>query len=266
MIPEDVRQEIMRRLAAAEQEHGVRILLAVESGSRAWGFASPNSDYDVRFIYAHPPAWYMAVDLEEKRDVIEYPIVDDIDLNGWDVRKALRLFWKSNPAFVEWIQSPIIYIERGSFRERARDALPQVYNGEHGLYHYRSMAKTNYRGYLRAEQVPLKKYFYALRPLLSVRWIERYRTAAPIEFHKLLHLLDDRPELLRDIGALLEKKRAAPELGLADPVPSLNAFIEEELVRLDHPAIPRFERGSVTARLNALFHAVLDEEKQPSSA
>ncbi|HEX8604694.1 MAG TPA: nucleotidyltransferase domain-containing protein, partial [Pseudoduganella sp.] len=91
MIPEDIRQEIMRRLAAAEREHGVRILLAVESGSRAWGFASPNSDYDVRFIYAHPPDWYQAVDLEEKRDVIEYPIVDDIDLNGWDVRKALRL-------------------------------------------------------------------------------------------------------------------------------------------------------------------------------
>jgi predicted nucleotidyltransferase len=199
------------------------------------------------------------MDLEEKRDVIEYPIVDDIDLNGWDVRKSLRLFWKSNPAFIEWIQSSIVYIDSGSFRSRANALLPQVYNGVHGLYHYRSMAKTNYRGYLKADRVPLKKYFYALRPLLAVRWIERYRTAAPIEFHKLLHLLDDRPDLQRDIDALLEKKRAAPELGLADPVPSLNAFIEAELERLDQPVVPHFERGRHTEHLNALFHEVLSE-------
>jgi predicted nucleotidyltransferase len=98
----------------------VRVLLAVESGSRAWGFESPNSDYDARFIYLHPPDWYVSVDLEEKRGVIEYPIVDEIDPNGWDLRKALRLFGKSNPAFVEWIQSPLIYLEVGSFADRVR--------------------------------------------------------------------------------------------------------------------------------------------------
>jgi predicted nucleotidyltransferase len=94
MIPDNIRDEILNRLNNAQKEHQVRILFAIESGSRAWGFASPNSDYDVRFIYAHKPEWYQAVDLEERRDVIEYDIVDDIDLNGWDVRKALRLFWK----------------------------------------------------------------------------------------------------------------------------------------------------------------------------
>ena len=107
MISKDIRSDILQRLAKAEEEHGVRILFAIESGSRAWGFASPNSDYDVRFIYCREPSWYQAVDLEERRDVIEYPIVDDIDINGWDVRKALRLDWKSNPAFVERIQWPI---------------------------------------------------------------------------------------------------------------------------------------------------------------
>ena len=101
VIPTEVRTEILRRLKLAEQTHQVRILFAIESGSRAWGFASPNSDYDVRFVYIHEPQWYQAVDLEERRDVIEYPILDEIDLNGWDVRKALRLFWKSNPAFIE---------------------------------------------------------------------------------------------------------------------------------------------------------------------
>lgn len=103
MIPEVVRAEILHRLRRTETENGVRILFAIEPGSRAWGFAPPNSDYDVRFIYMLEPRWYQAVDLEERRDVIEYPIIDDIDLNGWNVRKALRLFWKSSPAFVEWI-------------------------------------------------------------------------------------------------------------------------------------------------------------------
>jgi predicted nucleotidyltransferase len=259
MIPAEVRSEIMTRLAATEREHGVRILLAVESGSRAWGFASPNSDYDVRFIYARPADWYLAVDLEERRDVIEYPIVDDIDLNGWDIRKALRLFWKSNPAFVEWINSPINYIETGAFAAGARTLLPSIYSVEHGIHHYRSMAKTNYRGYLRADMVPLKKYFYVLRPLLSVKWLERYGTAAPIEFHKLLHLLDGQPQLLRDIDLLLEKKRTAPEMGLSTPVASLNSYIEAELARLDDTPVERSSRDGAIGELNRLFHATLRE-------
>ena len=125
-IPAEVHEDILRRLAAVEQKENVRILLAIESGSRAWGFASPNSDYDVRFIYAREKEWYLSVDLEDKRDVIEYPIVDDIDLNGWDIRKALRLFQRSNPAFVEWIQSPIQYMVSGSFVEAVRELLPVV--------------------------------------------------------------------------------------------------------------------------------------------
>ncbi|WP_028103329.1 nucleotidyltransferase domain-containing protein [Pseudoduganella violaceinigra] len=261
MIPEDVREEIMRRLAAAEAEHNVRILLAVESGSRAWGFASPNSDFDVRFIYAHESDWYLAVDLEERRDVIEYEIVDDIDLNGWDVRKALRLFRRSNPAFVEWIQSPILYRSHGGFAQGARELLPTVYSCENGIYHYRSMAKTNYRGYLKAEMVPLKKYFYVLRPLLAVRWLERYGTAAPIEFDKMLHLLEGETELLDAIAVLLEKKKAAPEMGLSEPVPCLNRFIEAELARLDRPDVVRDRSIDVNTELNRLFHATLAEQR-----
>ncbi len=258
-IPTDVHAEIMRRLAQVEDEHGVRIMLAVESGSRAWGFASPNSDYDVRFIYAHEPRWYQAVDLEERRDVIEYPIVDDIDLNGWDLRKALRLFWKSNPAFAEWIQSPIRYREHGGFATGARTLLPQVYSIESGMYHYRSMAKNTERAYLRDSQVSLKKYFYALRPLLSVLWLERYAAPAPIEFEKLLHLIDDQPQLRAAIDDLLDRKRAAPESWLGNPVPAIGRFVVEQLARLEtmQPSVER--KGSALPSLNALFHAVLEE-------
>jgi len=261
MIPAEVRTEILRRIRAAEAEHKVRVLLAVESGSRAWGFESPNSDYDARFIYVHPQDWYLSVGLEEQRDVIEYPIVDDIDLNGWDLRKALRLFWKSNPAFVEWIQSPIVYAEHGTFAQRLRALLPSVYSCESGVYHYRSMAKTNYRGYLQADLVPLKKYFHVLRPLLSVRWLERYGHAAPIEFDKLLHLIDDQTALLDDIAQLLERKRGAPEMGLAPPVPSINAFIESELHRLESASPQPSLRGDVLALLNEVFRQCLQESQ-----
>lgn len=259
MIPEDIRTEILRRLESTEENHGVCILFAIESGSRAWGFASTNSDYDVRFVYMREPLWYQAVDLEERRDVIEYPIVDDIDLNGWDVRKALRLYWKSNPAFVEWIQSPITYMEKSSFRADALNVLPSIYAPEKGIYHYRSMAKTNYRGYLREPVVRLKKYFYVLRPLLAARWVSQTGGAAPIEFEKLLSLLHGEPIVLAEIHKLLEQKRNAPELGLAPAVPVLNAFIEAELESATVDVPKKSRSPEVVGRLNELFHNALRE-------
>ena len=260
MINNNIKSEILKRLRATEQNENVRILMAIESGSRAWGFESTNSDYDVRFIYARPQDWYLTIDVEDKRDVIEYPIVDEIDLNGWDIKKALKLFWKSNPAFIEWIQSPITYIESGNFREQALHLLPQVYSTERGIYHYRSMAKTNYRGYLKAETVPLKKYFYVLRPLLSIRWLETYRTAAPIEFAKVLTLVDD-PDLTREINKLLQQKKAGREKGLIPAIPVLNQFIEVELERLETTHPEKSEKDAEIQQLNQLFQQVLKEPR-----
>lgn len=252
MIPAPVRAEVLRRVRAAEAEHGVQVLLAVESGSRAWGFASPNSDFDARFIYVHARDWYLSID--DKRDVIEYPIVDDIDLNGWELRKALRLFRSSNPAFVEWIQSPIVYHEHGPFADACRTLLPAIYSCHRGIHHYRSMAKTNFRGYLREDMVPLKKYFYVLRPLLSVRWLEAYARPAPIEFGELLHLIDGQEKLVEDIHTLLEQKRRSPEMGLAPQVASIHGFIEAELQRLESiDPEPTRCANDATERLNALF-------------
>ncbi|MGV3527229.1 MAG: DNA polymerase beta superfamily protein [Candidatus Sericytochromatia bacterium] len=259
MISPHVRADILKRLAQAEAQHGVRVLLAIESGSRAWGFASPNSDYDVRFIYVHPPAWYQAVDLEERRDVIEYPIVDEIDINGWDVRKALRLYWKSNPGFVEWIQSPITYVDRGAFRSSALRLLPEIYAPERGIYHYLSMARKNYRGYLRESVVPLKKYFYVLRPLLAARWIAQTGMAAPVAFAELLSLLQGQPELLAEIDKLLEQKSQTPEMGRCQAVPILNRFIESELADFQREIPEKSDAPEVMAALNALFHTLLEE-------
>ncbi|MGL4768327.1 MAG: nucleotidyltransferase domain-containing protein [Formosimonas sp.] len=257
-IPHTARTEILRRLAAAEREHNVKILYAIESGSRAWGFASPNSDFDARFIYVHRPEWYLSIGLEEQRDVIEYPIVDEMDINGWDVRKALRLLWKSNPSIVEWLHSPIVYQSHTDFAETLRALLPNIYATHSGIYHYKSTAKTTFKDHLQADNVRLKKYFYALRPLLAVRWLERFGTPAPIEFDKLLDMLDE-PPLRALIDNLVALKKQTPELGLSPKIPKLNAFIETELQRLNalQPQVVRHE--AVLERLDPVFRSVLTQ-------
>lgn len=259
MILENIRAEILRRIHAAEVEHGVRVLLAVESGSRAWGFESPNSDYDVRFIYCHPTNHYLSICLEEQRDVIEYPITDEIDMNGWDIRKALRLFWKSNPVFLEWIQSPITYLQFGQFVDRVCTLAPTVFSLERSFHHYKSMATANYRETLRGDLVPIKKYFYVLRPLLAVRWLERYGTVVPIEFQKLLPLIEDKPDLKNDVNRLLFRKRQTPELGREPPVLSINGFIESELKRLESFSPPKHHQASVLPKLDEVFQLCLSE-------
>lgn len=172
--------------------------------------------------------------------------------------------WKSNPAFVEWIQSPIVYREAKLFGADARGLLPHVYSVQRGMHHYRSMARTNYRGYLREAEVPLKKYFYVLRPLLSVRWLERYGTPAPIEFQRLMPLVGDDREVTQAIDVLLQQKRAAPELGRGSAVPVLQAFIERELDRLESIEPPAVRPGGAASLLNEFFRRVLNETWSPT--
>jgi len=259
VIEKHIKEEILRRIKSTEQEHNVKVLFAIESGSRAWGFASPNSDYDVRFIYAHPQDWYLDINVEDKRDVIEYPIVDEIDINGWDVRKALKLFWKSNPAFVEWIQSPIVYVDDGLFANRIRELLSSIYAHEKGIYHYKHMAKTNYRGYLRKDEVPLKKYFYVLRPLLAIRWLEEKHEPAPIEFDVLRTLIQNDTDLNDEIEKLLARKKVSMEKDYIAQVPAINQFIESELLRLeDYADVPEREAKDMLV-LNELFKSITEK-------
>jgi hypothetical protein len=251
-IDPTIRAEIIRRLRAVERDEDVRILLAVESGSRAWGFASADSDYDVRFIYARPLDWYLSIDVERRRDVIERPITDDIDLNGWDLRKALGLLHRSNPVVVEWLRSPIVYLEHGTFGSDARAMISSVFRFEAGIHHYRSIAANQWKDWLRADRVRVKKYFYAVRPLLAVRWMERYREAPPMEFERLLDLVDDS-SLRREIDQLLEFKRGSGEVDAIAPLPRVGAFIEVELER-PAPEIPEGDRlENRLELLNRLF-------------
>lgn len=259
MIPAHIHTEILKRIKVAEEEHNVKVLFAIESGSRAWGFASPNSDFDVRFIYVHPLDWYLTIDVEDKRDVIEYPIVDEIDINGWDIRKALKLLWRSNPGIVEWLQSPIVYVDDGIFAPAARALLPEIYSPAKGIYHYRHMAKNNYREHFKGETVVIKKYFYILRALLSCKWIEQKNLPAPIEFHRVCELIADNTSLNNEIAALLERKTSSQEKEIAAPIPALNQFIEDTLAYYEEhkPVETDIERD--IERLNQLFQKFLIE-------
>lgn len=257
MIQASVREQILERLRGAEVEHGIRVLYACESGSRAWGFASPDSDYDVRFIYVRDSNWYLSFDVERRRDVVEYPIVDDIDCSGWDVRKALYLFTRTNGALLEWLHSPIVYVEREHLSQDLRALARQASNPTALCYHYSHMARRNAHEYVFGEKVRLKKYFYILRPLLAIRYIEKGNGIPPVEFEKLVGAVAP-PTIRKSIASLLELKRVTPELGTGDPIPEIGKFIEEELER--HGALfsgqnrpDLLEGDEVRVELNTIF-------------
>lgn len=262
MIDPKIKEEILTRLKHAEKEHSIKILYACESGSRAWGFASPDSDYDVRFIYAHEKEWYLSFDVESKRDVVEYPIVDEIDCSGWDIRKALYLFTRTNGALLEWFNSPIKYIDNGDFSTRMRELAPLSLNKIALCYHYSHMARRNAKEHLFKEQVKLKKYFYVLRPLLAIRFIEQYSQPPPVEFDRLVKAVAP-DEIIPGIERLLESKRYTPEVGFCEPVPEINEFIQAELDRhgesFSGQGRPDLIEGEeIRSQLNEIFKAAIN--------
>lgn len=166
-----MRDVILSKLKEIEETNNIKILYAVESGSRGWGFASSDSDYDVRFIYVHPIDWYLSV--EDKKDFIEVPINDLLDINGWDIKKALLQYKKSNPTLLEWLSSPIIYMENYSAAQNLRNLLPAYFSSVPTIYHYLHIARNKYAEIMSTDQVKIKRYFYILRPLLACMWIEK---------------------------------------------------------------------------------------------
>lgn len=179
-----MKDRINAALARIEQERGVRVLLAVESGSRAWGFHSPDSDYDVRFVYVEPRDWYVSV--LEARDVITAMLPDSLDLSGWELRKTLRLLLKRNIELNEWLGSPITYREIPELRLELLEHTRQSFHPAAALHHYSSMAAHALAGLDESGQIKAKKLFYVLRPMLACRWIVRQRTQPPTSFLELL--------------------------------------------------------------------------------
>ena len=250
-----MEQLIREKLGEIEKSYGVKILLAVESGSRAWGFASPDSDYDVRFIYVRKKEDYLR--LEEVRDVIELPINDFLDVNGWDLQKTLRLLYKSNPTLFEWFSSPIVYMET-PFADEFRELMQSYFSKKRSLFHYISMAEGNYREYLKGDTVRAKKYFYVLRPVLACRWILDRMTPPPMLFSELAEA-ELPEELTGDVERLLELKMNSPEIKTIKRIDILNDYLDSEIAAVKERVKSMEEdRDAGWERLDGLFMKTVD--------
>ena len=241
---------IQKKLKEIEEKENITILHCVESGSRAWGFASPDSDYDVRFIYARPLEYYLR--LEKTRDVIEWELNDTLDINGWDIQKALRLLHGSNPTLFEWNQSPIVYSTCEKWKSFSK-VIDRYFKSKAGLYHYLSTAKNNYRTYLKGDTVKFKKYFYVLRPLLACKWILEFGTPPPMPFAELKErYLDGGLKLAVD--NLLEMKMNAPEKKEGKKIDIINEYLDSTIAELDKKisALPA-DKGHGYEELNEIF-------------
>ena len=251
MQDNEVSQRVRDALARIEAERNVRVLYACESGSRAWGFASRDSDYDVRFLYVHRRDWYLSV--EDRRDVIERPIADDLDVSGWELRKALRLLRKSNPPLLEWLKSPVVYHHDPAFAVEFGALAMEFYSPRRCFAHYLHMAFGNWRDYLCARsRVSLKKYLYVFRPLLACRWIERQLGPVPMLFDELVTQVLDEPDVRDALAALVARKKEGDELDLAPRIEVLDRFIQAELPRLEAASEPVAVLGDVED-LNGFF-------------
>ena len=255
-----MRAQILDCLRRLEADHDVKVLFACESGSRGWGFASPDSDYDVRFIYVNRQSWYLTV--EPGRDVIEQPISGELDVNGWDLRKTLQLLRQSNPTLLEWLRSPIVYRDEADTVARLRLLAEEGFSAVRGYHHYVSMAKKNFREHLRGEEVRYKKYLYVLRPLLAARWIRDGRGVPPMRFAALAEAtLHDRA-LLDEINRLLDVKMRAGEAATSPRWHGLHDFIEREL-EVAAARVPLDSSQPDTTMLDAfLAEIVLKNERE----
>ncbi|WP_083897264.1 nucleotidyltransferase domain-containing protein [Azospirillum sp. B506] len=266
-IPSTVRQRIATKLDRIERDSGVRILLAVESGSRAWGFASPDSDYDVRFLYVRPLDRYLS--LTRERDVIELPIEDDLDINGWDIAKALTLLGKANPVLFEWLASPIRYRTDGEALRLVQAFASRVAHRTAAIHHYRSLAAANLRRHIDGrEPVRLKKYFYAVRPACALAWLRtRPEDPLPMALGALMDGLILTPKLREAIGGLLARKQQLSELGEGPRIGVLDAFIADEIAAAVIPGPTPNEKAALAAEADRLFRRLvrgpLEENSRP---
>lgn len=178
-----MKEKILQKLKEIEAQKDIKILFACESGSRAWGFASPDSDYDIRFIYKHDLNYYLS--LWEQPDVIEFMTEDDLDGSGWDLRKTVKLLAKSNAPLLEWLYSPIVYLQDEAFLKQMQSLANECFSPIACLHHYLGTTK-NFMDACQAEEVKLKNYFYALRTALAGKWIIEKNSIPPVAFVELL--------------------------------------------------------------------------------
>ena len=217
--------KILQRLKDIESKYDVKVLLAVESGSRAWGFASKDSDYDVRFVYVHRKEWYLT--LVEGRDVIDELDSDGVmDFAGWDLKKALLLMGKGNCAFAEWLNSPIIYYKDEEFFKSVSSLKEDYFRKVSAVNHYYHMAMNHDKRYLEKRGCEMKRFMYHLRGLLAAKYAALYGTYPPVLFGDLVDKLVCNISIKAEIADLVRLKRESREHNTMIVSDSLILFAE----------------------------------------
>ena len=258
-IPPDAHARILADLDRIEREERVRILFAIESGSRAWGFPSPDSDYDARFVYVREADWYLS--LVPGRDVIEQPINGDFDINGWDIRKALGLLLKPNPVLLEWLASPIRYRWDDAACARLEAFARRTAYAHACLSHYQSLARRMWGEFVAdRETVKLKKYFYILRPAMCLAWIrERPGEILPMRLQDLMAGVELAQAFRDEIDSLIARKAQMSEVGDGARITALDDFIQRQLAWADTQNLRTPVNPSLSAEADALFRSFARE-------
>lgn len=253
-------EKIKHYLSELENTKGIEILLACETGSRAWGFPSPDSDYDVRIIYKHETRWYL--NLNEEKDTIEYFLDNnEIDISGWDLRKSLRLLWKSNPPLLERIQSPIIYKANRNFLHGINAIAQTSYSRIATIYHYLSLAKKSIEDVTNSKEYKLKKFFYALRSAVACLWILEKEIMPPIEFGIMINELEFPQKLKSRINELIQLKATISESYLHVGENELIEFINACIARAEIEAQSLPASKAKISELNEFFIQTLESKK-----
>jgi predicted nucleotidyltransferase len=220
--------KIKEKLKELEHKNNVTVLYACETGSRAWGFPSPDSDYDVRMIYKHDLDWYLT--LTEKKDTIEFMSEDgELDITGWDIKKCLNLMWKSNGALLERVQSPIVYKEVGNTSSLLKEYAEKCFSPIATMHHYLGMAKNSFAEIENREEIKLKKLFYALRATLACKWILEKDSVPPIVFLTMVNELAVDDSIKHRVVELIALKSVKNETFMHVAEPLLNKFISIEI-------------------------------------
>lgn len=217
---------VPQKLRQIEEEYGVRILYAAESGSRAWGTASPQSDFDVRFIYIRPQRDYLR--LEGIRDVLEFPIEEGWDMCGWDIRKMLTLLHNSNSQIYEWFASTVVYVDDG-FSKRLRPVLEAFFSVKTAANHYLHQAGLKMKKLQKSEEAKVKHYLYSLQHLASVQWVLTRRKPVAVSLQALLPCL---PEEVRGKAEDLLHQKISHQSHVPHDG-ELDAWLAEEYSRLE---------------------------------
>jgi hypothetical protein len=224
-----MKTSILNKLEDIEKDHHIKILFACESGSRGWQFPSPDSDYDVRFIYVRPYKYYLSV-LNRKYDC-NFPINNELDIYGWDIRKVLQLIGKSNTTPFEWLQSPIVYRHQPGFKDELWTLCQQYFGQRSNIHHYLGIANGALESMQQGDEIGIKKLFYVLRPMLAAKWCLEKNTIAPMTMGPLLELLP--PDLQKEVGGLIALKAETAEGSLIKISPRLKTYITKQLFGID---------------------------------